>query len=130
MYATKQLTFLPLTNDTSIYVSNTQVENVESYFYLEQRYSTKDKNQDEEIKSRITVRWKVFVRHRDIFSGYIGTCLKRQVINSCVLTATTWALTTQVKNKLAAAQTKIEMSVLNITYRVRKTNEKRQRSQT
>ncbi len=34
----------------------------------------------------------------------------------------TWALTTQTKNKLAAAQTKMERSMLNITYRDRKTS--------
>ena len=45
--------------------------------------------------------------------------------------AETWALTTQAKNKLAAAQTKMERSMLNIICRFRKTNtEKRQRSQT
>ena len=54
------------------------------------------------------------------FKGNIGTCLKRQIYNSCVLPsmtygAETWALTTQAKNKLAAAQTKMERSMLNIT---------------
>ena len=47
--------------------------------------------------------------------------------NSCILPAIiygaeTWAFTIQVKNKLAAAQTKMERSMLNITYRDRKTN--------
>ena len=36
--------------------------------------------------------------------------------------AETCALATQAKNKLAAAQTKMERSMLNITYRDRKTN--------
>ena len=66
-------------------------------------------------------------KHRDIFKGNSGACLKRQVYNSCVLPAMThgaesWALTTRAKNKLAAAKTKMEKSVLNITYRDRKTN--------
>ena len=74
------------------------------------------------IQRRDTAGWTVFAKHRDIFEGNIGTCLKRQVYNSCVLPAMTygaetWALTTQAKNKLAAAQTKIERSILNITYR-------------
>ena len=34
----------------------------------------------------------------------------------------TWALTTHAKNKLATAQTKMERSMLNITYRERKTS--------
>ena len=59
--------------------------------------------------------------------GSIGTCLKRQIYNSCILPAKTygaekWALTTHAKNKLAAAQTKMVRSMLNITYRDRKTN--------
>ena len=52
---------------------------------------------------------------------------KRKVYNSCILPATTygaetWALATQAKSKLAAAQTKMERSMLNITYRNRNTN--------
>ena len=34
--------------------------------------------------------------------------------------AETWALTTHAKNKLAAAQTKMEMNMLHVTYRDRK----------
>ncbi|KAK2160936.1 hypothetical protein NP493_1618g00017 [Ridgeia piscesae] len=112
---------------TPIYVNNTQIENVESYIYLGQRYCTRDKNQDKEIQRRITVGWTAFAQHRDIFKGNIGTRLKRQVYNSCVLPAMTygaetWALTTQAKNKLAVAQAKMERCMLNITYRDRKTN--------
>ncbi len=55
----------------------------------ETRYSTRDKNQDKEIQRRITAGWRAFVKHRDIFKGNIGTCLKRQVYNSCVLPAMT-----------------------------------------
>ena len=46
-------------------------------------------------------------------------CLKRQVYTS---SAETWTLTKQAQNKLAAAQTKVERSMLNITYDDRKTN--------
>ena len=80
-----------------IYVNNTQIETVESYIYLGQRYNTRDKNQDKEIQRRITAGWTASTKH-------IGTCLKRQVYNSCVLPAMTYAaetraLTTQAKNK-------------------------------
>ena len=114
-------------NDTPIYVNNTQIKNVESYIYLGQRYTTRDKYQDKEIQRRITAGWTVFAKHCDIFKGNIETCMKRQVYNSFVLTAMkygaeTWVLTTQAKNKLAAAQTKMERSRLNITYRDRKTD--------
>ena len=86
---------------------------------------TRDKNQDRKIQRRITTGRTTFAKHRDIFKGNIGTCMKRQVYNSCILPAMTygaetWALTTQAKNKLAAAQTKMERSMLNITYRDRK----------
>ena len=65
--------------------------------------------------------------HRDIFKSNLAICLKRQVYNSCVLPAMTygaetWTLTKQAQNKLAAAQTKMERSMLNITYKDRGTN--------
>ena len=111
----KSMTKVMMENDTPVYVNNTQIENVESHIY-----------QDKEIQRRITAGWTAFVKHRDIFKDNIGTCVKRQV-NSCVLPATTygaetWALTTQAKNNLAAAQTKMERSILNITYRGRTPN--------
>ena len=114
-------------NDTLIYINSTQIENIESYVYLGQRYSTTYKNQDKEIQRRITVGWTAFTNHRDIFKGNTGPYLKRQVYNSCVLPAmtygaVTWALPSQAKNKLAPAQTKMEMSMLNVIYRDRKTN--------
>ena len=65
-------------NDTPLYVNNTQTENVESQVYLGQRYSTGDKNQDKEIQRRTTAGWTAFAKHRDIYKGYIETCLKRQ----------------------------------------------------
>ena len=57
--------------------------------------------------------------------GNFGTCLKRQVYNSCVLPAVTygaetWALTTQPTSNLAAAQTHMERSMLKIIYRDKK----------
>ena len=113
--------------DTPIYVNSNQIKNVESYMYLGRRYSTRDKNQAKDIQKRITAGWIAFAKHRDIFKGNIGTCLKRQVYHSCVLpamthSAETWALITQSKNKVPAAQTKMERSMSNITHRDRKTN--------
>ncbi|KAK2161719.1 hypothetical protein NP493_1564g00004 [Ridgeia piscesae] len=107
--------------------NDTQFENVESYIYLGQRYRTRDKNQDKGIQRSTTAGWTAFAKHRDIFTGNIEICLKRSVYNSCVLpamtySAETWAMNTQAKNKLAAAQTKMDRSMLNITYRDRKTN--------
>ncbi|MEG7522739.1 MAG: hypothetical protein M3H12_06515, partial [Chromatiales bacterium] len=59
-------------NDTPIYVNTTQIEKVESYVYLGQRYSIRDKNQYKEIQRRITAGWAAFAKHRDIFKGNFG----------------------------------------------------------
>ena len=103
MKINKSMTKVMMETDTPIYVNNTQIKSVESYIYLGQRYSTRDKNQDKEIQRRITARWTAFAKHRDIFKGNIGTCLKRQIYNSCVLPAMTygaetWALTTHASS--------------------------------
>ena len=47
-------TKMMMENDTLIYVNNTQIENVESYVYMGQRCSTRDKKQDKEIQRKIT----------------------------------------------------------------------------
>ena len=92
-----------------------------------QHYSLKEKNQDKEIQRRIMAGWAAYAKHREIFKGNLAICLKRQLCNSCVLLAMaygaeTWTLTKQAQNKLAAAQTKLERSMLNITYKDRRTN--------
>ena len=97
------------------------------YVYLGQHYSLKEKNQYKEIQRRIVAGWEAYAKHRDIFKSKLVICLKRQVYNSSVLPAMTygaetWALTYQAQNKLAAAQTKMERSMLNITYKDRRTN--------
>ena len=121
----KSKTKVMMENDALIYVNNIQIEIVESYIYLGQRYSTRDKHQDKEIQKRITAGWTTFAKHRDIIKGSNRTCLKRQVYNSCILPAMTYstetgALTSQAKNRLAAAQTNMEWNMLNITYRGQK----------
>ena len=98
-------------NDTPIYVDNTETKNIESYINLGQINSTRDNNQHKEIqRRRFTAGRTALAKHRDIFNGKFGTCLKTQLYNSCVLPAMTygaeiWALTTQAKNKPAASQT-------------------------
>ena len=71
--------------------------------------------------------WAAYVEHRDIFKSNLAICLNRLVYNSCVLSAMTYGaetctLTKQAQIKLAAAQTKMERSMLNITCKDRKTN--------
>ena len=117
-------------DNTPINVNNVLIENVQGNVYLGQHYSLKEKNQDKEIQRRIMAGWAAYAKHRDIFKSNLAICLKRQMYcmyNSCVLPAMTygaetWTLTKQAQNKLAAAQTKKERSMLNITYKDRKTN--------
>ena len=109
-------------DNTPINVNNVLIENVQGYVYLGQK-----KNQDKEIQRRIMAGWAAYAKHRDIFKSNHAICLKRQVYNSCVLPAMTygaeiWTLNKQAQKKLAAAQTKMERSMLNVTYKDRKTN--------
>ena len=114
-------------DNTPINVNNVLIENVPGYVYLGQHYSLKEKNQDKEIQQRIMAGWAAYAKHRDTFKSNLSICLKKQVYNSCVLPAMTygaetWTLTKQAQNKLAAALTKMERSMLNITYKDRRTN--------
>ena len=109
------------------HVNNVPIENVQGYVYLGQHYSLKEQNQDKEIRLIIMAGWATNAKHRDIFKSNIAICLKRQVYNSCVLPTMTygaeiWTLTKQAQNKVAAAHTKMEISMLNITYKDRNTN--------
>ena len=120
-------TTVMVVDNTPINVNNVLIENVQGYVYLGQHYSVMEKNKDKEIQRRIMVGWAAYAKHRDISKRNIAICLKRQVYNSCVLPAMTycaetWTLTKQAQNKLAAAQTKMETSMLNITYKDRRTN--------
>ena len=63
-----------------LYISNTQIEDVESYIYLGHRYSTRDKTQNREIHRRITAGWIAFAKYRDIFNSKIGTCMNKNRI--------------------------------------------------
>ena len=126
--------FGPLTAPINISVNNTNIEAVDEYIYLGQRFSLKDKNQDKEIQRRITAGWTAYAKHRDIFKSNIPISLKRKVYEACIIpamtyAAETWSLTTKMENKLAAAQSKMERSMLGINYKDRKTN-KWVRSQT
>ena len=92
-------------DNTAINVNNVLIENVPGYVYLGQHYSLKEKNQDKEIQRRLMAGWAAYAKHRDIFKSNLAICLMRQA-----------------QNKLAGAQTKMERSMLNITYKDRRTN--------
>ena len=75
----KSKTHVMMENDTRIYTNNIPIENIDSYVYLGQRYSIRDKNQDKEIQRRITAGWTAFAKPRVFFKDNIKTCLKQQV---------------------------------------------------
>ena len=80
-------------NDTPVYVNNTQIENVESYIYLGQRYSIRKKKKTMRIKEESRTDGQ-----------HSPSIMKRQFYNSCVLPTMTygaeiWVLTTQAKKQ-------------------------------
>ena len=95
-------------DNTPIYVNNTQVENVESYVYLGQCFSLRDKNQDKEILRRITTGWTAYAKHRDIFKSNFAICLKRKVYNLCVLPAMTYGTQRYGHGNMATRKTSSE----------------------
>ena len=120
-------TKLMVADKTPINVNNALIENVQGYVYLGQYYSIKEKNQDKEIQRRIMAGWAAYAKHWDIFKSNLAICLMRQMYNSCVVPAMTygsetWTLTKQAQKKLAAAQTNMARSMLNITYKYRNIN--------
>ena len=52
-------------DNTPTYINTTQIEKVESYIYLGQRCSLRDKNQDKEILRRITAGWTAYGNHTE-----------------------------------------------------------------
>ena len=103
--------------NTPINVNNVLIEKVQCYVTWETLQP-----QGKEPGQRDTT-----MQTPDIFKSNLAICLKRQVYNSCVMPAMpygaeTSALTKQAQDKLAAAQTTMERSMLDITYNDRKTN--------
>ena len=119
--------FGPMIKQKQVEVSNNNIEAVEEYIYLGQRFSLSDRNQEKEIQRRISAGWGAFAKHKDIMKSNMPVCLKRKVYNTCVIPAMTygaeaWTLTEKMENNLAVAQRKMERRILGISYRDRKTN--------
>ena len=77
-------------NDTPMYVKYIQIKKAKCYFYLVQKYNTRDINQEKVTQKRTTEGWTAFAKHRHIHPRNIGTRLKRQIYNACVLPAMTY----------------------------------------
>ena len=110
-----------------ITIDGTQLEHVSEYIYLGQRFTLTERNQDNEIRRRIKTGWQTFGRYSHFMKGNLPLCLKKKVYDQCILpsmtyASETWSLTTKMERKLAAAQHNMERSMLNITYKDRKTN--------
>ena len=78
--------------DTPIYINNIQIEHVENYIYLGQRYNTRDQKQDKEIQIRfmagghgqdspstVTTSWTHHAHWRDVSPGHVASNRYRKV---------------------------------------------------
>ena len=103
-------------DNTPINMNKVLIENVEGLSIPTWDNTTASK------KTRIMTGWTAYAKHRDLFKSIHAICLNRQVYNSCVLPDTTygaekWTLTEQARNKLTAAQSKMERRMLSTTYK-------------
>ena len=57
-------------------MSRTLRENVQIYTYLGERYTTIDKNEDNEVQRKITAGLTAFAKRHDIFKGNMGYMLE------------------------------------------------------
>ena len=108
-------------DNTPINVNNVLIENVPGYVYVGQQYSLKEKNQDKEIQRRIMAGWAGYLQKQPCHLSE-ETGVQRLCAASYDIWCRDMALAKQAQNKLAAAQTKMERSMLNITYKDRRTN--------
>ncbi|KAK2164314.1 hypothetical protein NP493_1421g01026 [Ridgeia piscesae] len=67
------------------------------------------KNQDKKNQRRITAAWKAYAKHRGIFKGNIGTCLKRKSTTHAQL----WQCHTARKHEQSPAKQKQARSRIN-----------------
>ena len=94
------------------------LEVVEEYNYMGQMFKLTRDNENE-IKRRITLGWKAFGRQSNIMKSFLPICLKRKVYSQCVLPTMicgfeTWKPTKTMDNKLRSAQRGRERSILGI----------------
>ncbi len=111
----------------TIIMDQSTIENVSSYVYLGQQININE-NQEKEIKRRIQLAWYAFGKLKETFKSNIPMCLKRKVLDQCILpvltyAGETWSLTENMANKIRITQRKMERSMLGITLKDRKTNE-------
>ena len=86
----------------AVYINGTQLDQVEDYIYLSQRFTQIEKNQDNEIRKRFKVEWEAFGRHNTSMKGKLPTSLEINFFSQCILPAMTygtetWTLTKQIE---------------------------------
>ena len=114
-------------DNTPINVNNVLIENVDGYLYLRKHYSLKENNQGKEICRSIMAGCAADAKtpgylHRQHCRLPEETGVQLRVLPAMTYGAASGTLTKHAQNKLAPAQTKMVRSMLNITYRDRKTN--------
>ena len=94
-------------------VQDTTLEQVSEYIYkyLGQQINLHERNQEQEIKRRITAELKAFGRSRDIIKSNMPICLKRNVLDQCILPAITyasetWTLRANIEKKTCSSPKK------------------------
>ena len=86
----KSKTMVQMENDTLLHVKNIQIENVESYWDRDTAPETKSKTRRFKEESRPDGHHSPNTATSSRVICNTGTCLKRQVYNSCVLPAMTY----------------------------------------
>jgi len=89
MQKTKVMTS-SLVPQRKITVNGHDIEEVEEYIYLGQRFSLKEKGQEQEILRRIKLGWRQYGKLSNIMRGDIPICLKRKVFNQCIIPSYIW----------------------------------------
>ena len=109
-----------------ISAGSSTLEEVESYLYLGQLV-TANHDMEPEVKRRIAIGWQAFAKYNKVWKSTLPTCLKRKVLDQCVIPSMTygsetWVLSKTLLKKLASSQSKMERRILGITWKDKKTN--------
>lgn len=108
-------------------VDGQDIQFIDEYVYLGQIASFENR-QSVEINRCIENAWKSFWSMKALLKGNLPLCLKRKLIDMCILPvltygAQTWSLTEAQKSKLKVCQRAMERSILGVrrTDRIRNT---------
>ena len=104
---------------TPILVNDIPLEFVQNYVYLGKQISfSKGRNKDE-VDRRISITWKKYWAHKEIFKSQLPLPLKKIVMDSSILPCLTygcqtWTLDLKTRNKIQTTQRRMERSLLSI----------------